>query len=212
MSDDPPRGRATEDEVTPREAHEAAEAPLGGRLPAARWVPAGRDAAPDDAGVVLRAASELLDHPTVSGTDPASLAEALAASTETAGHAPLLRFLEWWEHIGARERERRYLETFDEDPGVSLFFTGGRPGASREHAQRLMESWRSPSGPEGTLRRAELSDYLPLLLQVAARLPAARPALAEERPALAALAAALAQRRSPFVDVFAAVLAVLPPV
>ena len=210
MSDEPSRGRAREDEVTRRKADEAAEAPPGGRLPAARWVPAGRDAASDDAGVVLRAASALLDHPEVSGADPADLAETLAASTGTAGHAPLLRFLEWWEHIDVRERGRQYVETFDEDPGVSLFLAGGRPGASREYAERLVESWQSSPGAAGTLRRAELSDYLPLLLQVAARLPAARSALAEERPALEALASALAQRRSPFVEVVAAVLAVLP--
>jgi nitrate reductase delta subunit len=210
MNEEPPR-RARERASTPRPGREATEAPAGARLPAARWVPARGAAAPDDAGVVLRAASALLDHPAVSGADLAGLAEHLALSTDMAGHASLLRFLQWWARIDARERERRYVETFDEDPGVSLFLSGGRPDASREQAERLVQSWRSPPGGAGVLRRAELSDYLPLLLQVAARLPAARAALVEERPALEVLAAALLQRRSPFADVVAAVLAVLPP-
>lgn len=211
MNDEPPRGRAREDGVPPRQVDDAAGARPGSPLSATRWVPAGRDATPDDAGVVLRAASALLDHPAVSGTDPIGLAEALAASPATPGHESLLRFLEWWQSIDTRERERRYVETFDEDPGISLFLIGGRPGASREQVERLVESRQSPSGTRDALRRAELPDYLPLLLQVAARLPAARPALAGERPALEALAGALAQRRSPFVDVVAAVLAALPP-
>lgn len=208
MRDEPPRGRERRPRVPPTQTDDAA----GGQpRPAVRWVPAGRDAVSDQTGLVLRAASALLDHPAVSGAGPAGLEEALAFSRETAGHAPLLRFLDWWQHLAARERERWYVETFDEDPGISLFLSGGRPDASREQAERLVESRQSPAGAEAVLSRSELSDYLPLLLEVAARLPAARPALAGERPALEALATALAQRRSPFVDVVTAVLAVLPP-
>lgn len=228
MADGPGEKRAVDDERSREQvdedgAQEAGETPpevarerparglspaerSPGEAAATRWVPAGRPAVPDDVAFVLHAASVLLDHPAGSAEDPSRLVAAATGSSRP-GRAGLLRFMRWWDRLAADERERCYEETFDLDPGVTLFLQAGRPGASRERAERLAES---RALGRGSPRRDELPDYLPLLLQVAARLPAARPALVAERPALEALAAGLARRGSPFADVVAAVLAVLP--
>jgi nitrate reductase delta subunit len=173
----------------------------------AKWVPSGAER--DQAAVVLRVASVLLDYPGPTGdADIASCVDALREAPSAPGHAALLRFLGWWVGLSLAEREQYYVALFDLDGSVTLFLSEGRPGTSRERAVALLEP---PHGAASAApRRDELPDYLPLLLQVAAQLPAARPALTAERPAMETLAAALEWRGSPFAEVVAAVLAVTP--
>jgi nitrate reductase delta subunit len=171
-------------------------------------VAAGGRAQSDGAAVVLRVASILLDYPGPTCDDDIELcADALRESPPAPGRAALLRVLDWWGGLAAAEREEYYVTLFDLDGSVTLFLSEGRPGASRERAAALLAPLHATAAAPS---RGELPDYLPLLLQVAAQLPAARPALAAERPAIETLAAALERRGSPFAEVVAAVLAVTP--
>jgi len=167
--------------------------------------------APDAAAVILQAASLLLDYPSPTSPEVTELAEAaLEELPRTAARNRLDRFLSWWSELGAAERERTYVATFDLDRGVTLYLTEGRHRTPRERGAALLDLRRAYRLAGADVSCEELPDYLPLMLEVAAHVPAARALLAGEREALEDLAALLAERESAFGLVVAAVLAVLP--
>jgi nitrate reductase delta subunit len=167
--------------------------------------------APEATAVVLQAASLLLDYPGPASAEQLDLvAAALAELPRGPARRPLERFLVWWRGLSDGQREQTYVATFDLDRAVTLYVTEGQPRTSRERGAALLDLRRAYRRDGADVRCDELPDYLPLMLEVAAHLPACRALLAAERTALDDLAAALEERDSPFGFVVAAVLALLP--
>jgi nitrate reductase delta subunit len=106
--------------------------------------------------------------------------------------------------------QERYVALFDRRRSVSLHLYEHVHGESRDRGQamvRLAELYRL-HGLEITA--CELPDYLPLFLEFLSLVPlaAARSFLAEPLPILAAIESRLAEWRSPYAAVFAALAAV----
>jgi len=166
---------------------------------------------PDATAVVLQAASLLLDYPDRAVPEVTELIEAaLAELPRSAARRQLHRFLAWWGEFDAAERERTYVATFDLDRGLTLYLTEERHRTPRERAAALLGLRRAYRVDGADVSCDELPDYLPLMLEVAAHVPAARGLLVAERKALEDLGALLAERESPFGLVVAAILSVLP--
>ena len=166
---------------------------------------------PDATAVVLQATSLLLDYPGPHCAEDLELVDAaLGELPRSPARRRLERFLAWWRGLDAAEREQRYVATFDLDGAVTLYLTEGKPRTSRERGAALLELRRAYRRDGAPVACDELPDYAPLMLEVAAHVPACRELLAAERPALDGLAAALDERNSPFALVVAAALAVLP--
>ena len=179
--------------------------------PPAPGVSANALPAPAATAVVLQAASLLLDYPGPASAEELALIEAaLAELPRSPARRHLERFLAWWRGLSGAEREQTYVATFDLDRSVMLYVTEGRPRTSRERGAALLELRRAYRREGADVTCDELPDYLPLLLEVAAHVPATRGMLASQRTALEGLAAALAERKSPFGLVVAAVLAAVP--
>jgi nitrate reductase delta subunit len=167
--------------------------------------------AADETAVVLQAASLLLDHPGPSCAEDLTLVQAaLAELPRSTARRRLERFLSWWCGLGDAEREQCYVATFDLDQAVTLYMTEGRPRTSRERGAALLEMRRAYGRVGAQVRRDELPDYLPLMLEVAAHVPSCRALLAAERATLEDLSATLDAGGSPFAFVVAAVLSVTP--
>jgi nitrate reductase molybdenum cofactor assembly chaperone NarJ/NarW len=181
---------------------------------AGRPAPGRADAAhpaPEGTAVILHAASLLLDYPGPASAEvPALVEAALAELPSSAARRRLERFLSWWNELDAAQREQTYVATFDLDRAVTLYVTAGRGATSRERGAALLDLRRAYRAGGADVCCDELPDYLPLMLEVAAHVPAARALLAAERGALEDLAALLAERDSPFGLAVGAVLSVLP--
>ena len=167
--------------------------------------------APDATAVVLQAASLLLDYPGPASAEVPELVEAaLAELPRCAARRQLERFLSWWSELDAARREQTYVATFDLERAVTLYVTEGRRSTSRERGAVLLDLRRAYRRDGADVCCDEPPDYLPLMLEVTAHVPASRELLAAERETLEDLAAVLAERESPFGLVVAAVLSVLP--
>ena len=165
---------------------------------------------PDATAVILQAASLLLDYPSPASPELTELIEAaLGELPRNASRGQLDRFLAWWNGLDAAQRERTYVATFDLDRGLTLYLTEGRHRTPRERGAALLDLRRAYRDDGADVSCDELPDYLPLMLEVAAHVPAARALLAAERRALEELAALLTERESPFDLIVAAVLSVL---
>lgn len=175
--------------------------------------PGGAAAAPraDATAVIMQAASLLLDYPGAASTEVAGQVEAaLVELPRSPARRRLDRFLPWWNGLSEAEREQAYVATFDLDRTVTLYVTERDGRTSRERGAALVDLRRAYREDGAEVRRDELPDYLPLMLEVAAHVPAARALLVAEQGALEALAAALKERESPFALVLEAVLTALP--
>jgi nitrate reductase delta subunit len=180
----------------------------------------------DPTAVVLQAASVLLDYPSGEGAPATGTGESsgccatlpsddldlvAAAVGELPAGAPrrhLELFLQGWRGLSAGERERRYVTTFELGAAASLYLTEGRtPG---ERGAALPELRRAYGRHGADVTPAELPDFLPLMLEVAAHVAPCRRLLEDERAVLERIAGALERRDSPFVLVLRAVLAALP--
>ena len=173
------------------------------------------DTAPrqDGRAVVLQAASLLLDYPGAEAEQDARLiAAALGELPAGAVRTRLEEFLGWWRALSPVERETHYVETFDLRESISLYLTDARSGDSRERGPALLALRQAYRQQGADVTAAELPDYLPLMLEVAANVPGASPVLAAEGQSLERLAQLLGEAGSPFRLVVEAVLAVLPPV
>jgi nitrate reductase delta subunit len=166
---------------------------------------------PDASSVILQAASLLLDYPGPGSGEVTELVEvALAELPRSGARRQLDRFLAWWNELGASEREQTYVATFDLDRGVTLYLTEGRQLTPRERGAALLDLRRAYRDDGADVTCDELPDYLPLMLEVAAHVPAACALLAAEREELEALAALLTERESAFGLIVTAILSVLP--
>nr|WP_218158464.1 nitrate reductase molybdenum cofactor assembly chaperone [Streptomyces sp. MUSC 14] len=166
---------------------------------------------------VYQAAALLLDYP---GEDwpqrRARVAEALAPlATPAPGTgplvAPLLAFCRATAGIPPLELGARYVVTFDRSRRRTLHLTHYTDGDTRRRGASLaaLKARYRQHGWEPA--RGELPDFLPAVLEFAARCPApGRAVLAQYGGALGLLARGLAAHDSPYLDVVRAVRATLP--
>ncbi len=176
--------------------------------------PAQATAAPEatePAAVVFQAASVLLEYPAgVSDDELALVAAAVEELPEGRPRDLLCRFLGSWRSTSGAERERLYVNTFELNRGLSLYLTERAAGRSaRERGCELLRLRAACADRGARLASSELPDYLPLLLEVVAHVPACRPLLCEQRASLEALRSGLDALGSPFGAVLEAVLLVL---
>jgi nitrate reductase delta subunit len=162
--------------------------------------------------VVHQAAALLLDHPgedwperrdrvtEALGRLPGAEAESLRGFCRSTAGVPLL------------ELSARYVTTFDRSRRRTLYLTHYTDGDTRRRGASLaaLKARYRRHGWEPA--RGELPDFLPAMLEFAARCPApGRAVLAEHRGALDLLARGLGAHGSPYLDVVRAVRATLPP-
>ena len=117
----------------------------------------------------------------------------------------------WWialDRSRARTGLRRHLRP--RPPASSLYLTEERHRTPRERGAALLDLRRAYRVDGADVTCDELPDYLPLMLEVAAHVPAARALLAAEREALEDARSALTSARAPSAWSSTAVLSVLP--
>lgn len=103
---------------------------------------------------------------------------------------------------GDLARQEEYVRTFDLDARASLHLTSHLYGDRRQRGIALVRLKRRYADAGLELDPAELPDYLPALLELAALEPAAgEPVLAEQRPAIELVRARLHERGSPYARV-----------
>ncbi|MER7134647.1 nitrate reductase molybdenum cofactor assembly chaperone [Streptosporangium saharense] len=167
-----------------------------------------------EAGAALlhQAASLLLTYPGPAWPDTLDLVRRALPADRSPAARLLLRFCDHAAEQDPFDLASRYVTTFDRSGRRTLhltYYTDGdtrRRGASLARIKALYRDggWRPDE--------AELPDFLPLMLEFAARRPeSGGPLLREHRAALDLLAAALHKHRSPYADVLDAVRATLPP-
>ncbi len=160
---------------------------------------------------VHQAASLLLTYP------DADWPARLTAVAETMGTLPgeppavLLRFCAYARTAPAMDLAARYVVTFDRSRRRTLHLTYYTDGDTRRRGAslaRIKALYRAHGWQQGD---GELPDFLPAVLEFAARCP--RPGLTllgEHRPAVDLLGHALESYRSPYADVLRAVRDTLP--
>jgi len=140
------------------------------------------------------------------------LDDVLADLPATPAGAALGRFLGWWRAVPPAELQAAYVDTFDLHRRCCLYLTYYLHGDRRQRGQEFVRLKRLVEDAGYRLAGRELPDYLPLLLEFAAREPDAGAALlAEHRVGLDLLQAALAESSSPWADAVEAVCLGLPP-
>ncbi|WP_436771126.1 nitrate reductase molybdenum cofactor assembly chaperone [Yinghuangia sp. YIM S09857] len=171
---------------------------------------------PRETAAVRQAAGLLLDYPdsALRGRLPL-IVEALAG---LAPHASRDAALEFASHAAAtpdRELAEHYVAVFDQQNRRCLHLTWWTDGDTRRRGMalvRLKERYRAAGWSfDGTADTAELPDFLPAVLEFAAREPRDGTALlAEHRPGLELLRIALTDAGTPYARLLDAVCATLP--
>lgn len=141
------------------------------------------------------------------------LARALAELPASAAKGALERFWAGWAGTPALARAQRYVETFDLHKRCSLYLSFYQLGDRRQRGVGLVRLKRMYAAAGLVMDGGELPDYLPLMLEFAALAPEGygEAVLAEHRPAIEVLRAALAETRSPYAHLLDALRAGLPP-
>jgi nitrate reductase molybdenum cofactor assembly chaperone NarJ/NarW len=160
---------------------------------------------------VLQAASLLLGHPDDEWPWLLDTVRGALAGLDVPGALLLTRFCDAVLDIPPLELSARYVATFEGSARRCLYLThhsdGEAPGRgaslARMRASYLAQGWQPPED--------ELPDFLPLVLEFAARCPREGTGLLlEHRAAVEVLRYALASYLSPYADVLRAVCACLP--
>lgn len=161
--------------------------------------------------IVYQSASLLLSYPDGDWPATLELVTGALAAVRGARARDLLRFCERVSAVPPLELGARYVETFDRDRRRTLHLTYYTDGDTRGRGARL-------AGLKAHYRRhgwshddAELPDFLPVMLEFAARSPGPGGALlAAHRPGLDLLCDALRDFGSDYETVVRAVCGVLP--
>ena len=163
--------------------------------------------------VVWQAASILLGYPDTEVTDRTELVRSAlidAAPNALPQFAPLLDFL---ADTPSQTAQNHYVETFDLSRRHTLYLSYYTDGDTRRRGETLAaikQRYRRSSFLVDT--HGELPDYLPLILEYAARVDPVDGALLlqEFRRSLELLRLALLDRSTPYAGVITAVCATLP--
>jgi nitrate reductase delta subunit len=173
-----------------------------------------RAATPSDHRVVHLVAAQCLDYPRAEllAALP-QLREALAEQGDSAGARELTPLV---EHLGAHglaELQRAYVDIFDLSRKHALYLSYWTDGDTRRRGEvlgRFKAAYRQGGAVVDT--HGELPDYLPMVLEFAARVDAeAGSALLQDyRASLELLRIALQEKQSPYAAAVVAVCATLP--
>ncbi|QXJ25514.1 nitrate reductase molybdenum cofactor assembly chaperone [Actinomadura graeca] len=161
--------------------------------------------------VIRQAASLLLRYPGPGWAETLRLVRDTAGGLPDGRCASLLRFCSDVAAVPPLELEARYVTTFDRSPRRTLHMTYYTDGDTRRRGASMAglkgeyrrRGWRPPDD--------QLPDFLPVMLEFAARCPeAGERLLAGHRPGLELLRLALRDHRSPYERVMEAVCGTLP--
>jgi nitrate reductase delta subunit len=137
---------------------------------------------------------------------------AVAALPEGNTKEALERFLAYRQEVGAVALQQEYVRTFDFQKRLSLYLTYYLHGDRRQRGMELLRLKRRYAAAGLPLAGSELPDYLPVLLEFAALAPMGygQELLAEFRPAIELLRAALHDTGSPYAHLLDALCHALP--
>ena len=176
--------------------------------PAARENPA--VAAPAALVHPYKLASVLLQYPTAALLAGLDELDAAARACPRPGRDQLAGFLRWLRGTSPNEVAQHYVETFDLRRRCALYLTYYRHGDTRRRGMAMLAfntAYRA-AGLEPS--RAELPDFLPLVLEFAALTPRGEELLRRHRAELELLRRALHDAGTPYAAVADAVCAGLP--
>lgn len=162
-------------------------------------------------GREFKLASVLLQYPTAqlfAGLDVLD-AYAAGASPKQAREA-FAEFIGWLRATEPDDVARHYVETFDMRRRCALYLTYYRYGDTRKRGMAMLKFKTAYRTAGFTPRDEELPDYLPMVLEFAALTDHGAKLLRRNRADLELLRRALAEARSPYAAVVAAVCAHLP--
>jgi nitrate reductase delta subunit len=166
------------------------------------------------APLVHQAAALLLSYPDSDWPDRLRTVETVLAELPDASRgetAGLLRFCSQVADVPVLELAARYVATFDRSRRRTLHMTYYTDGDTRRRGASLAELKALLRGHGWAVRDGELPDFLPGLLEFAARCPdEGGELLRGHRAGLALLAGALERYASPYAQVVHAVLETLP--
>ena len=130
------------------------------------------------------------------------------------GHArdPLQQFVTWLAEVGPRPAQEHYVEIFDRRRKACLYLTYFLNGDTRRRGMALVEFKETYQAAGYDLGPEELPDFLPVVLEfgAVADIAVALELLAAHRSGLELLQTALDRFGSPYADVVAALLVVVP--
>jgi nitrate reductase delta subunit len=170
--------------------------------------------APRDARVVHLVAARCLDYPRddLIAALP-SMASALAEQGDSPGALELTGLVRHLATSDLAELERAYVDVFDLSRKHALYLSYWTDGDTRRRGEvlgRFKAAYRRSGFVVDT--HGELPDYLPMVLEFAARVDAdaGRALLEEYRPSIELVRIALQERQSPYAAAVVAVCATLP--
>lgn len=163
--------------------------------------------------VVWQSASLLLGYPDAETVGRTGLIRSALADVAPERLVDIESLLGFWSTRSAITVQNHYVETFDLSRRTTLYLSYYTDGDTRRRGETLAaikQRYRRSSFLVDT--HGELTDYLPLVLEYAARVdPVDGAALLQEfRRSLELLRLALVERRTPYAGVITAVCATLP--
>ncbi|HEU4546374.1 MAG TPA: nitrate reductase molybdenum cofactor assembly chaperone [Microlunatus sp.] len=163
--------------------------------------------------VVWQAASVVLGYPDDEVVDRADLVRTALADAAPHRAADFSSLWDFWATTAAAAVQNHYVEIFDLSRRHTLYLSYYTDGDTRRRGETLMtikQRYRRSGFLVDT--HGELPDYLPLILEYAARVDPRDGAelLQDFRRSLELLRLALVDKRTPYAGVVAAVCATLP--
>ncbi|MGB6452927.1 MAG: nitrate reductase molybdenum cofactor assembly chaperone [Streptosporangiaceae bacterium] len=156
-------------------------------------------------------ASVLLQYPTTALFDGMSeLDTAAAQASPRATREAFARFLGWLRATPPTQVGQHYVETFDLRRRCALYLSYYRYGDTRKRGMSMLTFKTAYRAAGLNPSEDELPDYLPMVLDFAALSPGGESLLRAHRADLELLRRGLEQAATPYVDVVAAVCAMLP--
>ena len=156
-------------------------------------------------------ASVLLQYPTTALFDGIERTRrGRGAASPRASREAFARFLLWLRATPPTEVGQHYVETFDLRRRCALYLSYYRYGDTRKRGMSMLTFKTAYRAAGFDPSDDELPDYLPMVLDFAALTPRGERLLRAHRADLELLRRALEQAATPYVDVVAAVCALLP--
>jgi nitrate reductase delta subunit len=146
--------------------------------------------------------------------------EALAAAAESAAGLPgfvrddVLAFVAWARSTGARAVAEHYVDTFDQRRRCALYLSYYAVGDTRQRGVAILGFKAVVRALGFELKRDELADYLPLVLELSGRTGdrVVLELLASHRDGIEVMRSALRGYRSPYAHLLDALCRTLPPI